>query len=174
MSNGQQIIILREGTERTKNRDAQTNNIAAARAVAGAVRSTLGPKGMDKMLVDSLGDVVITNDGVTILKEIDVQHPAAKMVVEVAKTLDSECGDGTTSSVIMAGELLKNAESLIEQHIHPTIIANGYKLAAAEALNVLDAIAIPVAAEDTKMLTKVAMTAMTGKSVGGQRDSWQT
>ena len=170
MSNGQQIIVLREGTERTKNRDAQTNNIAAARAVANAVRSTLGPKGMDKMLVDSMGDVIITNDGVTILKEIDVQHPAAKMVVEVAKTLDSECGDGTTSSVIMAGELLKNAESLIEQHIHPTIIANGYKLAAAEALNVLDTIAIPVAAEDIKMLTKVAMTAMTGKSVGGQRD----
>jgi thermosome len=170
MSNGQQIIVLREGTERTKNRDAQTNNIAAARAVADAVRSTLGPKGMDKMLVDSMGDVVITNDGVTILKEIEIQHPAAKMVVEVAKTLDSECGDGTTSSVIMAGELLKNAESLIEQHIHPTIIANGYKLAAAEALNVLDTIAVPVSAEDIKMLTKVAMTAMTGKSVGGQRD----
>ncbi|HEY3419631.1 MAG TPA: thermosome subunit beta [Methanomassiliicoccales archaeon] len=170
MSNGQQIIVLREGTERTKNRDAQTNNIAAARAVANAVRSTLGPKGMDKMLVDSMGDVVITNDGVTILKEIEIQHPAAKMVVEVAKTLDSECGDGTTSSVIMAGELLKNAESLIEQHIHPTIIANGYKLAAAEALNILDTIAVPVTAEDVKMLTKVAMTAMTGKSVGGQRD----
>jgi thermosome len=125
---------------------------------------------MDKMLVDSMGDVVITNDGVTILKEIEIQHPAAKMVVEVAKTLDSECGDGTTSSVIMAGELLKNAESLIEQHIHPTIIANGYKLAAAEALNILDTIAVPVTAEDVKMLTKVAMTAMTGKSVGGQRD----
>jgi thermosome len=171
MGNGQQqVIVLREGTERSKNRDAQTNNIAAARAVADAVRSTLGPKGMDKMLVDSMGDVVITNDGVTILKEIDVQHPAAKMVVEVAKTQDSECGDGTTSSVIIAGELLKKAESLIEQNIHPTIIANGYKMAAAEALKVLDTIAVPVTADDVDMLTKVAMTAMTGKSVGGQRE----
>ena len=170
MGNGQQVIVLREGTERSKNRDAQTNNIAAARAVADAVRSTLGPKGMDKMLVDSMGDVVITNDGVTILKEIDVQHPAAKMVVEVAKTQDSECGDGTTSSVIIAGELLKKAEALIESNIHPTIIANGYKMAAAEALKVLDTIAVPVTADDVEMLTKVAMTAMTGKSVGGQRD----
>ena len=136
MGNGQSqpIIVLREGTESTKNKDAQTNNIAAARAVADAVRSTLGPKGMDKMLVDSMGDVVITNDGVTILKEIDVQHPAAKMVVEVAKTQDTECGDGTTTSVVIAGELLKKAESLIEQNIHPTIIANGYKMAAAEAI----------------------------------------
>ena len=171
MGNGQQqVIVLREGTERSKNRDAQTNNIAAARAVADAVRSTLGPKGMDKMLVDSMGDVVITNDGVTILKEIDVQHPAAKMVVEVAKTQDSECGDGTTSSVIIAGELLKKAEALIESNIHPTIIANGYKMAAAEALKVLETIAVPVHFDDTDMLTKVAMTAMTGKSVGGQRD----
>src|SRR5512137_2913871 len=122
---GQQpIIVLREGTERTKNKEAQGNNIAAARAIADAVRSTLGPKGMDKMLVDTLGDVVITNDGVTILKEIDVQHPAAKMIVEIAKTQDSECGDGTTSSVVIAGELLKKAESLIETNIHPTIIAN--------------------------------------------------
>ena len=170
MGNGQQVIVLREGTERSKNRDAQTNNIAAARAVADAVRSTLGPKGMDKMLVDSMGDVVITNDGVTILKEIDVQHPAAKMVVEIAKTQDSECGDGTTSSVIIAGELLKKAEALIESNIHPTIIANGYKMAAAEALKVLDTIAVPVTADDVEMLTRVAMTAMTGKSVGGQRD----
>ena len=171
MGNGQQqVIVLREGTERSKNRDAQTNNIAAARAVADAVRSTLGPKGMDKMLVDSMGDVVITNDGVTILKEIDVQHPAAKMVVEIAKTQDSECGDGTTSSVIIAGELLKKAEALIESNIHPTIIANGYKMAAAEALKVLDTIAVPVTADDVDMLTRVAMTAMTGKSVGGQRD----
>ncbi|MCE5296941.1 MAG: TCP-1/cpn60 chaperonin family protein [Euryarchaeota archaeon] len=170
MGNNQPIIILKEGTERSKNKDAQFNNIAAARAVADAVRSTLGPKGMDKMLVDSLGDVVITNDGVTILKEIDVQHPAAKMVVEVAKTQDSECGDGTTSSVIIAGELLKKAESLIETNIHPTIIANGYKMAAAEAINILNTIAIPVSLSDTEMLKKVAQTAMTGKSVGGQKD----
>jgi chaperonin GroEL (HSP60 family) len=146
MGNNQQIIILKEGTERSRNKDAQFNNIAAARAVADAVRSTLGPKGMDKMLVDSMGDVVITNDGVTILKEIDVQHPAAKMVVEVAKTQDMECGDGTTSSVIIAGELLKKAEALIESNIHPTIIANGYKMAAAEAIKILDTIAMPVTA----------------------------
>jgi len=169
--NGQQpIIVLREGTERARNRDAQTNNIAAARAVADAVRSTLGPKGMDKMLVDSLGDVVITNDGVTILKEIDVQHPAAKMVVEVAKTQDSECGDGTTSAVVIAGELLKKAESLIEQNIHPTILANGYGMAAAKAMEILDTIAVTVKFEDEAMLKKIARTAMTGKSVGGQRD----
>ena len=169
--NGQQpIIVLREGTERAKNREAQTNNIAAARAVADAVRSTLGPKGMDKMLVDSLGDVVITNDGVTILKEIDVQHPAAKMVVEVAKTQDNECGDGTTTAVIIAGELLKKAESLIESNIHPTILANGYGMAAAKAIEILDTIAIPVTIEDEKMLKTIARTAMTGKSVGGQRD----
>jgi thermosome len=165
----QPVIILREGTERSKNKDAQYNNIAAARAVADAVRSTLGPKGMDKMLVDSMGDVVITNDGVTILKEIDVQHPAAKMVVEIAKTQDSECGDGTTSSVIIAGELLKKAEALIEANIHPTIIANGYRMAAAEAVSILDSVAIDVTS-DGGMLRKVAMTAMTGKSVGGQRE----
>lgn len=170
MGNNQQIIILKEGTERSRNKDAQYNNIAAARAVADSVRSTLGPKGMDKMLVDSMGDVVITNDGVTILKEIDVQHPAAKMVVEVAKTQDMECGDGTTSAVIIAGELLKKAEALIESNIHPTIIANGYKMAAAEAIKILDTIAIPVTPSDVDLLKKVAQTAMTGKSVGGQRD----
>jgi len=164
----QPIIVLREGTDRSRNKEAQFNNIAAARAVADSVRSTLGPKGMDKMLVDSMGDVVITNDGVTILKEIDVQHPAAKMVVEIAKTQDTECGDGTTSSVIIAGELLKKAEALVEQNIHPTIIANGYKMAAAEAIRILDTIAVSVTPDDTEMLKKVSMTAMTGKSVGGQ------
>jgi thermosome len=170
MGNNQPIIILKEGTERSKNKDAQYNNIAAARAVADAVRSTLGPKGMDKMLVDSLGDVVITNDGVTILKEIDVQHPAAKMVVEVAKTQDNECGDGTTTSVILAGELLKKAESLIENNIHPTIIANGYKMAAHEAINVLNAFAVTITPNDVEMLRQVSETAMTGKSVGGQKE----
>ena len=170
MGNQQPIIVLREGTERSKNREAQSNNIAAARAVADAVRSTLGPKGMDKMLVDSLGDVVITNDGVTILKEIDVQHPAAKMVVEVAKTQDNECGDGTTSSVIIAGELLKKAEGLIEQNIHPTILANGYRMAAAKSIEILETIAIKVTPNDEEMLKTIARTAMTGKSIGGQRD----
>jgi len=164
----QPIIVLREGTERSRNKEAQYNNIAAARAVADSVKSTLGPKGMDKMLVDSMGDVVITNDGVTILKEIDVQHPAAKMVVEIAKTQDTECGDGTTSSVIIAGELLKKAEALVEQSIHPTIIANGYKMAAAEAVKILDTIAVSITPTDTERLKMVAMTAMTGKSVGGQ------
>src|SRR6266496_6405384 len=130
MMQGQQIIILKEGTGRERGKGAQYNNIAAARAVADAVRSTLGPRGMDKMLVDSLGDVVITNDGVTILKEIDIEHPAAKMLVEVAKTQDEEAGDGTTTAVILAGELLKKAEDLIEQNIHPTVIASGYRQAA--------------------------------------------
>jgi len=170
MGGQQPIIVLREGTERSKNREAQSNNIAAARAVADAVRSTLGPKGMDKMLVDSLGDVVITNDGVTILKEIDIQHPAAKMVVEVAKTQDNECGDGTTTAVIMAGELLKKAEGLIEQGIHPTILANGYRMAATKSLEILETIAIKITPKDEEMLKTIARTAMTGKSVGGQRD----
>ena len=116
------ILILKEGTKRDKGKDAQYNNIMAARAIADAVRSTLGPRGMDKMLVDSLGDVVITNDGVTILKEIDVEHPAAKMLVEVAKTQDEECGDGTTTAVILAGELLKKAIDLVDANVHPTII----------------------------------------------------
>jgi len=162
------IIVLREGTERTKNKEAQGNNIQAARAIADAVRSTLGPKGMDKMLVDSLGDVVITNDGVTILKEIDVQHPAAKMVVEIAKTKDTECGDGTTTSVVLAGELLKQAEQLLDHNVHPTIIANGYKLAALEAVKILEKIAVD--SKNDEMLKRVAMTAMTGKSVGDKRE----
>lgn len=168
MGGSQPIIVLKEGTERSKNKEAQYNNIAAARAVADSVRSTLGPKGMDKMLVDSVGDVVITNDGVTILKEIDVQHPAAKMVVEVAKTQDTECGDGTTTAVILAGELLKKAEALIEQNVHPTIIANGYKMAAAEAVKILEDMAFDATKDQNEILKKVAITAMTGKSVGGQ------
>src|SRR2546422_10677604 len=129
MMQGQPIIILKEGTDRSKGKGAQSNNIAAARAVADAVRSTLGPKGMDKMLVDSMGDVTITNDGVTILKEIEVEHPAAKMIVEVAKTQDQEAGDGTTTAVILAGGLLKQAESLLDANVHPTTIAKGYQLA---------------------------------------------
>ncbi len=131
---GQPIFIMREGTERTRGRDAMSNNIAAAKVIAEAVRTSLGPRGMDKMLVDQFGDVVITNDGATILKEIDVQHPAAKMMVEVAKTQDSEVGDGTTTSVILAGELLKRAEKLIEQKIHPTVITEGFRKAAEKAI----------------------------------------
>ncbi|MBR7123850.1 MAG: TCP-1/cpn60 chaperonin family protein [Candidatus Methanomethylophilaceae archaeon] len=161
----QPIIVLKEGTERSKDKEAQFNNIAAAKAVADAVRSTLGPKGMDKMLVDSIGDVTVTNDGVTILKEIDVQHPAAKMVVEVAKTQDDECGDGTTTAVVLAGELLKQSESLIDANVHPTVITNGYKLAAAKAVEVLNDIAVQ---SNDDMLKKVSVTALTGKSVGGE------
>ena len=165
-SNGQQpIIVLKEGTQRSKDKEAQFNNIAAAKAVADSVRSTLGPKGMDKMLVDTIGDVTITNDGVTILKEIDVQHPAAKMVVEVAKTQDDECGDGTTTAVVLAGELLKQSESLIDANVHPTVITNGFKMAAAKAVEVLDNIAVDVT--NDKLLKQVSLTALTGKSVGG-------
>ncbi|MBP5394483.1 MAG: thermosome subunit, partial [Candidatus Methanomethylophilaceae archaeon] len=166
-SNGNQpIIVLKEGTQRSKDKEAQFNNIAAAKAVADAVRSTLGPKGMDKMLVDTVGDVTITNDGVTILKEIDVQHPAAKMVVEVAKTQDDECGDGTTTAVVLAGELLKQSEALIDANVHPTVITNGFKMAAAKAVEILDDIAVDVTTD--KLLKQVSLTALTGKSVGGE------
>lgn len=170
MLGNQPIIVLREGTESTKGKTAHSNNIMAARAVADAVRSTLGPKGMDKMLVDSMGDIVITNDGATILKELDIEHPAAKMVVEVAKTQDNECGDGTTTAVIIAGELLKKSEALIDQNVHPTVISNGFRLAAQEAVKILKRMGIEVSPTDKKMLKLVAMTAMTGKGVGGERD----
>ena len=170
MMTGQPVIILREGTERSKGKGAQSNNIAAARAVADAVRSTLGPRGMDKMLVDSLGDVTITNDGVTILKDIEVEHPAAKMIVEVAKTQDQEVGDGTTSAVVIAGELLKNAESLIDQDVHPTVVVGGYKLAADHALETLSAIAFNVSISDDALLQDIARTAMGGRAIGHERD----
>ncbi|MEM2839360.1 MAG: thermosome subunit alpha [Thermoplasmata archaeon] len=162
---GQPVIILKEGTESTKGKSAQFNNIAAAKAVAEAVRSTLGPKGMDKMLVSSIGDITVTNDGVTILKDLEVEHPAAKMIVEVAKTQDEEVGDGTTSAVVIAGELLKKAEGLIEQDVHPTVIANGFRMAANEAKKLLENIGFDVKPSDIAILKKIARTAMTGKSV---------
>jgi len=168
MLGGQPVIILKEGTESTRGKTAHKNNIMAAKAVADAVRSTLGPKGMDKMLVDSMGDIVITNDGATILKELDIEHPAAKMVVEVAKTQDNECGDGTTSAVVIAGELLKKSESLIEANVHPTVISNGFRLAAQEAVKILKSMGIDVSPTDKKTLKLVATTAMTGKGVGGE------
>lgn len=168
-NSNQPIIVLKEGTERTKDREAQFNNIAAAKAVADAVRSTLGPKGMDKMLVNTIGDVIITNDGVTILKEIDVQHPAAKMVVEVAKTQDTECGDGTTTSVVLAGELLKQSEELINSNVHPTVITSGFNMAAVKANEILREIATD--ADSDEMLKKVAITSLTGKSVGDEEDA---
>jgi chaperonin GroEL (HSP60 family) len=164
------VLVLREGSERTRGRDAQSANITAAKAVAAAVRTTLGPKGMDKMLVDSLGDVVITNDGVTILKEMDIESPAAKMIVEVAKTVDEEAGDGTTTAVVLAGELLKKAEELLEQELHPAVIALGYRFAVEEARKVLNSIAFEISSEDDAELLRVAKTAITGKSAEASRD----
>ncbi len=167
---GQPILILKEGTTRARGRDAQHNNIMAARIIAEIVKSSLGPKGMDKMLVDTFGDVTITNDGATILDEMDVQHPAAKMMVEVAKTQDKEVGDGTTTAVVLAGELLAKAEDLIAKEIHPVIIIDGYRRAAEEALKYLDEIAVPVDPTDKEMLRKVAMTALASKFVAEARD----
>ncbi len=164
------IVILKEGTKRDKGKDAQFNNIAAARTISDAVRSSLGPRGMDKMLVDSMGDVVITNDGVTILKEIDVQHPAAKMLVEVAKTQDAEVGDGTTTSVILAGELLKKAVDMVDANVHPTVIAAGYRMANAEAQKILVDIAQKVTIDDEEMLRDIAGTAMNSKQISGSKD----
>jgi thermosome len=161
---GQQIFILREGSQRTKGREAQNNNIMAAKAIAAAVRTTLGPKGMDKMLVDSLGDIVITNDGATILQAMDIEHPAAKMIVEVAKTQDDEVGDGTTTAAVLAGEFLKNAEELLEQGVHTTVIASGYRLASVKAKEILKTLAKPVTLEDRDLLLKIAVTAITGKA----------
>jgi thermosome len=161
---GQPILILPEGTLRAMGKTAQKQNIAAAKAVADAVKTTLGPKGMDKMLIDSVGDIVITNDGVTILEEMEIEHPAAKMMVEIAKTQNEEVGDGTTSAVVIAGELLKKAEELLDQEIHPTVITRGFKMAKDEALKILDKMAKPVDVKDTDTLIKIAMTSMTGKS----------
>ena len=161
---GQPVLILPEGTLRQKGRSAQESNIAAAKAVADAVRTTLGPKGMDKMLVDSIGDIVITNDGVTILDEMEIEHPAAKMMVEVAKTQNEEVGDGTTTAVVIAGELLKKAGELLEQEIHPTVIIKGFNLARDKALNIMEKISKPVSLNDRETLRKIALTSMSGKS----------
>ncbi len=163
------VIILREGTRRDKGKDAQFNNISAARAIADAVRSSLGPRGMDKMLVDNMGDVVITNDGVTILKEMDVQHPAAKMLVEVAKTQDAEVGDGTTTSVIIAGELLKKATDMIDSNVHPTIITAGYRLANIRAQEILKKVSKKVSINDDDLLKQIAQTAMISKQVNASK-----
>ncbi len=159
----QPIYILPEGAQRTTGRTAQRNNILAGKLVAETVRTTLGPKGMDKMLVDSLGDVIVTNDGVTILQEMQIEHPSAKMIVEIAKTQENEVGDGTTTAVVIAGELLKKAEDLLEKDIHPTMITRGYRLAAQKADAVLQSIAVPINADDEQLLLKIATTAMTGK-----------
>ena len=164
------IFILPEGTQRTTGKNAQRTNIMAAKLVAETVRSTLGPKGMDKMIVDGMGDVIVTNDGVTILEEIQIEHPSAKMIVEVAKTQEAEVGDGTTTAVVLAGELLKNAEILLDQEIHPTIVARGYRLAEAKAQEILNSIAEDVSETNTDILNKIAMTAMTGKGAENSKE----
>ncbi len=163
----QPILILKEGSSRNRGRDAQRSNISAARIVTEVVKTTLGPRGMDKMLVDSLGDVTVTSDGATVLDELDVQHPAAKMLVEVAKTQDDEVGDGTTTAVVLAGELLKRAEILLDQGLHPTVINAGFRKAQEKAVEVLNEISKPVDLKDSEMLRKIAVTAMHGKSLGG-------
>ena len=158
---GQPVIVLKEGTTRTRGKAAQRNNIAAAKIIAEIVRSTLGPKGMDKILVDSIGDVVVTNDGATILDKMDVEHPAAKMLIEAAKAQDNTVGDGTTTVVILAGELLKRAGELIEQKIHPSTIIRGYKRALDIAVQHLEKIARPVKLEDKETLKTVSYTHLT-------------
>jgi len=167
---GQPMIVLGEDSQRTSGKDAQSMNITAAQAVAEAVRTTLGPKGMDKMLVDDAGGVVVTNDGVSILDEMDIEHPAANMIVEVAQTQEDEVGDGTTTAVVISGELLSEAEDLIDQDIHASILAQGYRQAAEKAKDILEEQAIEVTPEDTEMLEKVASTAMTGKGAESSKD----
>ncbi|MBI4918609.1 thermosome subunit, partial [archaeon] len=166
----QPIFILPEGTQRTTGKNAQKNNIMAAKLVAETVRTTLGPKGMDKMIVDSMGDITVTNDGVTILEEMQIEHPAAKMIVEVAKTQEEEVGDGTTTAVVIAGELLKKAEGLLDQEIHPTVIARGYRLASEKAQELLKKMAEKVTANDEDILKKIAMTAITGKGAESAKE----
>ena len=167
---GMPVLILKEGATQTKGRDAQKNNITAAKLIAEVVRSSLGPRGMDKMLVDSLGDVTITNDGATILKEIDVQHPSAKMMVEVAKSVDNEVGDGTTSAVIIAGALIEKAEELITKDVHPTIIVDGYRKSAIKAIEVLNNIAQKITGNEKEQLLKIAKTSMQTKLVSKGAD----
>ena len=167
---GQPVLILKEGTTRSRGKEAQRNNIMAARVIGEVLKTTLGPRGMDKMLIDSLGDITITNDGATILKEIDVEHPAAKMMVEIAKTQDDMVGDGTTTAVVLASELLKKAEELLDQNIHPIILVSGYRKASQKAIEIINKIAVPLDVNDRKTLLKVALTSMSSKSVGGARD----
>ena len=167
---GQPVLILKEGTSRKRGKEAQINNIMAAKVIAEVLRTTLGPRGMDKMLIDGLGDITITNDGASILDEIDVQHPAAKMMVEVAKTQDDMVGDGTTTVVILAGELLRKAEDLLSQNIHPTVIVRGYQKAVEQAVKDLAKLGIKVDIDDRETLKKVSLTSMGSKAVGDARD----
>ena len=167
---GQPVLILKEGSTRNRGHDAQRSNITAAIIVSEVVKSTLGPRGMDKMLVDSLGDITVTNDGATVLDEVDVQNPAAKMIVEVAKAQDDEVGDGTTTAVILAGNLLKRAQDLLDDEVHATTIVAGYKKAADRAIEILESIATSVKVEDQSTLKKIAMTAMHSKGLGNARE----
>ena len=167
---GQPVLILKEGTTRSRGREAQRNNIMAARIIGEVLKTTLGPRGMDKMLIDSLGDITITNDGAAILDEMEVEHPAGKMMVEVAKTQDDMVGDGTTTAVVLAGELLKRAEELLDQNIHPTIIVSGYRKAVQNTMETMNKIAIPVDIEDRETLRKVALTSMASKAVGPAKE----
>ena len=167
---GQPVLILKEGTSRSRGKEAQRNNIMAARVIGEVLKTTLGPRGMDKMLIDSLGDITITNDGAAILKEIDVEHPAAKMMVEIAKTQDDMVGDGTTTAVVLASELLKKAEELLDQNIHPTILVAGYRKASQKAIQIIEKNAVPINVEDHKMMMKVALTSMGSKSVGSAKE----
>jgi thermosome len=167
---GQPVLVLKEGTTRNRGREAQRNNIMAARVIGEVLRTTLGPRGMDKMLIDSLGDITITNDGAAILNEIEVEHPAAKMMVEIAKTQDDMVGDGTTTAVVLAGELLKKAEELLDQNIHPTIVVSGYRKAAQKAMETINKISIPVEIDDRSALKKVAVTSMASKAVGPAKE----
>src|SRR5881392_2560014 len=162
---GVPVLILKEGTGRSTGKEAQRNNITAAKIIAETVRTTLGPRGMDKMLVSTIGDVTITNDGATIMKELDVQHPAAKMLVEVSKTQDNEVGDGTTTAVLLSGELLERAEKLLDKDVHPTVIVDGYKKAAEKAIEILDKLSFPVTEKDDATLRQVAMTSMYSKGI---------
>ena len=164
------VLILKEGTQRTTGYEALRANITAARAIAETVKTSLGPRGMDKMLVDTIGDITITNDGATILDEIEVQHPAAKLLVQIAKTQDDEVGDGTTTAVVIAGELLREAEGLLDMNIHPTVIVSGYRKAEAKAREIIDKLSVKVALDDVETLKKAAITAMRGKAVAALRD----
>ena len=167
---GQPVLILKEGTTRSRGKEAQRNNIMAAQVIGEVLKTTLGPRGMDKMLIDSLGDITITNDGATILKEMDVEHPAAKMMIEIAKTQDDMVGDGTTTVVVLASELLKKAEELLDQNVHPMILVAGYRKAAQKAIEIIAKNAVTIDVEDQKMMMKVALTSMGSKAVGGAKE----
>jgi thermosome len=169
-STGQPVLILKEGTTRNRGKEAQRNNITAARVIGEVLKTTLGPRGMDKMLVDSLGDITITNDGAAIVEEMEVEHPAAKMMVEIAKTQDAMVGDGTTTAVVLAGELLKKAEELLDQNIHPTILVSGYRKAVQKAMEIINDNSIPVELDDRATHRKVAITSMGSKAVGPAKE----